>query len=234
MMAQEVRAIVQEVIKRTHNVKSIRLEPAGDLNFKAGQFLSVRLKAEKELKRYLSFSSSPSEGFIEFTKKLTESDFSRTLDGLKSKDEVFIQYPFGDFTLKDDHKKVAFLSGGIGITPIRSICKFATDKKLDVDIALLYANRTFSDIAFRQDFDLMKKENPRLKVVHVLSEACPDFESCMGRIDSGLIKKEVPDYSGRKFFLCGPPAMVDAMKKILSEELVLPKDSIITENFQGY
>jgi len=233
-MTTELEVKIKEIIPRTYNVKSFRLDIAENIDFKAGQFLSAKLKTQNELKRYLSISSSSTEGYIEFTKKITESEFSKTLDSLRPQDELIVQYPFGNFTLKDEYKRIAFLSGGIGITPIRSICKYAVDKNMGVEIVLLYANRSARDIVFKEDFDSMQKIYPKLKVVHVLSEASPVLRTAVGRINAQIIKEEVSDYSERKFFICGPPAMVEAMKKILSKELALPNENIITENFQGY
>jgi ferredoxin-NADP reductase len=234
-MTQTGDVKIKEVIQRTYNVKSFRVAMDNTVDFKAGQFLSVWLKPGKEYQRYLSISSSPTEkGYLEFTKKITESEFSKTLNSLKAGDQVGIEYPFGKFTLDDPQAKIAFLSGGIGITPIRSICKYAVDKKLDTDIILVYANRSIKDIVFREDFELMQGQYPKLKVSHVLSEPATGFKCCLGRIDHQIIVDEVPDYAERKFYLCGPPAMVESMKKILSEELSLPQTNIITENFEGY
>jgi len=234
-MPAEIKARIKEVVQRNYNVKSFRLEIDGALDFKAGQFLLVKLKDDPQLKRYLSISSSPTEKYyLEFTKKLTESDFSRTLDNLKAGDPVSIQYPFGKFVLDEAFPKVAFLSGGIGITPIRSICKYAADKKLGSDIVLIYANRSLKDVIFKDDFDAMQETYPALRVTHVLSEASPGFICTAGRINAGVIKHEIPDYQLRKFYLCGPPQMVEAMRSILAEELSLPTEKIITENFQGY
>lgn len=234
-MPVEIKVKIKEVIRRNYNVKSFRLEIPGVLDFKAGQFLLVKLQDDSGLKKYLSISSSPTEkGYLEFTKKLTESDFSKTLDNLKSGDQVTIQYPFGRFILDETFPKIAFLSGGIGITPIRSICKYVVDKDLGSDIALIYANRSVKDVVFKEDFDAMMKDYPRLRVVHVLCETEPGFKCSVGRITAGLIKQEISDYSERKFYLCGPPPMVEAMRKLLFEELKVAPDLIITENFQGY
>jgi ferredoxin-NADP reductase len=234
-MARELELKIKETIQRTPNVKSFRLQLDGEADFKAGQFLCAHLLTEGKYKRYLSISSSPTEkGYIEFTKKLTQSDFSRALNTLKPGDSLKIEYPFGKFTLDDPQAKIAFLSGGIGITPIRSICKYAVDKNLGTDIVLVYANRSIKDILFKEDFDQMQKQYPKLKVSHVLCELAPGFKSTVGLINAQVIKNEAPDYSQRKFYLCGPPAMVEAMKKILTEELNLPKEAIITEQFQGY
>jgi ferredoxin-NADP reductase len=234
-MPNETKVKIKEIIRRNYNVKSIRLEVPGILDFKAGQFLLVKLQDDPQLKRYLSISSSPTEtGYLEFTKKLTESDFSKALDNLSAGDEVVIQYPFGKFVLDESYPKVAFLSGGIGITPIRSICKYAADKNLGSDIILVYANRSVTDIVFKDDFEVLVKNYPRLKVSHVLCEAEPGFNCTVGRINRDVIKNEIPDYTQRKFYLCGPPQMVEAMRQILTQELGLTLEMIVTENFQGY
>jgi glycine betaine catabolism B len=234
-MAQELEAKVLEVIQRTYNVKSIRLAIDSPIDFKAGQFLSATLLNNPTLKRYLSISNSPTEGaYLEFTKRITGSDFSKALDQLKIGDKVKIQYPMGNFTLGQPKERLTFLSGGIGITPLRSMTKFVVDKNLGTDIVLVYANRSVKDIVFREDFDAMQKAYQRLRVVHILCEPDPSFKCLPGLINAQVIKNEITDYLERKFYLCGPPPMVEAMKKMLLEELSLAKNNIILENFQGY
>lgn len=227
---------IKEIIQRTHNVKSFRLETSDDIEFKAGQYMMVTLNSDKEISRFLSISNSPTEkGYIEFTKKMTGSDFCKALERLKLSDTVKIKCAFGKFTFEGEYDKIAFLSGGIGITPIRSICRFVIDKNLETDIILIYGNQSVNDIAFKEDFEKMQEEYQKLKIVHVL---CDD-KNCDFPIKRGFITKEIiieviPDYEERKFYLCGPSAMVDAMMKILIEELSLPKVNIITESFRGY
>ncbi len=234
-MPVEIKVKIKEVIRRNYNVKSFRLEVPGPLNFKAGQFLSVKLKDDPQLKKYLSISSSPTEKcYLEFTKKLTESDFSKILDSLKAGDQVAIEYPFGKFVLDESFPKVAFLSGGIGITPIRSICKYVVDKKLGSDMVLVYANRSVKDVVFKDDFEAMVKSYPALRVAHVLCETQAGFKCTVGRIKREVIKNEIPDYRERKFYLCGPPQMVEAMRLLLAQELGVSAEMIVTENFQGY
>lgn len=234
-MPVEIKAKIKEIIRRNYNVKSFRLDLSGALDFKAGQFLSVELGGNPRLKRFLSISSSPTEGcYLEFTKKLTQSDFSKALDNLRAGDQVTIQYPFGKFILDETAAKIAFLSGGIGITPIRSICRYAVDRSLAIDIVLVYSNRTVRDIVFKDDFDGMVKRFPSLRVAHVLCEIEPGFKCTAGLINSGIIKNEISDYLERKFYLCGSPQMVEAMAKMLTDELGLQNDKIIMENFQGY
>ncbi|MEI8176149.1 MAG: ferredoxin--NADP reductase [Candidatus Omnitrophota bacterium] len=238
-MAREIETTVREIIQRTRNVLSVRVDAGPDTSFRAGQFLCVMFKGGEPCKRWLSISNAPTEtGYLEFTKKLTGSDFSERLRALKPGDQLQIQYPFGKFTLEDNlpdlRAKIAFISGGIGITPIRSMCKYIVDKNTGTDIALIYSNRTVDDIAFRDDFELMRKSYGQLAMVHVLCEPSEGFACRLGFIDAQAVREQVPDYLERKFYLCGPPAMVAAMKKMLAVELALSDKSIITENFQGY
>jgi len=234
-MAAEFEARVKEIIQRTYNVKSVRLDIPNFKPYEAGQFLSVTLNNDPKLKRYLSISSSPTEKcYIEFTKKITSSDFSKRINMLKAGDIVKVQYPLGKFILQSNDKNIAFISGGIGITPIRSIAKYVVDSNLGVDMVLLYANRTVRDVVFKEDFDAMQAKYPKFKVTHVLCEPEPNFKCTTGLINAQIIKNEISDYRERKFFLCGPPQMVEAMKNILKNELSLAENSIILENFQGY
>jgi len=236
-MPNEVELKIKEIIQRTHNVKSVRLETTEKADFKAGQYMIVTVKADgKDLTRYLSISNSPTEdGYIEFTKKLTDSDFSNAINRIKVGDLVKVRYPFGKFIFDGEYEKIAFLSGGIGITPIRSITKYIVDKKLGTDMVLIYGNQCIDDVVFRDDFDLMQKESPKFMVIHVLNDdsRC-DIPVKVGFITKDIVMGDLPDYADRKFFICGPPAMVNAMKKILIEGLGLSEDCIIEENFKGY
>ena len=234
-MPVEINVRIKEIIQRNYNVKSFRLEITNWLDFLAGQFLSVTLAGDPKLKRYLSISNSPTEKFyLEFTKKLTQSNFSVALNNLRANDRVNIQYPMGKFVLDESVPKVAFLSGGIGVTPIRSICKYVVDKNIGTDIVLIYSNRSTRDIVFKDDFSAMSRSCPLLRVAHVLCEAEQGFKCTVGQINASVIKNEISDYLERKFYLCGPPQMVEAMFKILTDELGLSAGKIVTENFQGY
>ena len=235
-MTEEIKASVKEIIQRTPGVTSIRVFHEGLRPFKPGQFMQVILKpGVKDYARWLSISNSPTErGYLEFTKKITESGFSKGLKSLRINDRLLIRYPFGKFTFEGECERIAYLSGGIGITPIRSMVKYIVDKKLRTDVYLFYANRTEADIAFKEDFDKMQSEHPNVKVEHVLSQAAASWQGRRGVINAETIKDCLPDYRQRKFYICGPPGMVKAMRELLAEDLKIKQDSIITENFTGY
>jgi ferredoxin-NADP reductase len=226
---------VKEIIPRTYNVTSFRFPRPAALNYKAGQFLFVTIKADgKELSKHFSFSSSPTEKTrIEFTKKLSDSDFSTALKALKIGDWARIDAPYGKFTFEGEHEKIGLLAGGIGITPFKSICQYCTDMRLDTKVTLLYGNRTENDIAFRKELETMQQQNKNLKVVFTLNEASGEWKGATGLITTEMIKKEIPDYKETMFYTCGPPAMVQIMEKLV-EQLGLPKTQLKREYFTGY
>jgi ferredoxin-NADP reductase len=239
MNVSEYETEVIDVIKRTPSVKSVRFKRNEDIAYKPGQFLFVTLKDKqgREITKHFTISNSPTEtGFIEFTKKLTGSHYSNTLNMLEKGDWAKIRYPYGAFTFEGEYKKIVFLSGGIGITPIRSIARYVIDKSLGTDMILLYGNRTQDDIVFRDDLEKIQKELPSFKIIHVLSEEKADsnWQGKRGLIDTDMIKDEVPDYRKRKYYICGPPGMLKAMKKMLTDNLSLKKENIKTEEFTGY
>jgi ferredoxin-NADP reductase len=197
---------VKEIIPRTYNVTSFRFPRPAELNYKAGQFFFVTLKADgKELSKHFSFSSSPTEKtHIEFTKKLSDSDFSAALKGLKEGDWARIDAPYGKFTFEGEHEKIGLLAGGIGITPFKSICQYCTDMRLDTKVTLLYGNRTEDDIAFRKQLEALQRQNKNLKVVFILNEAGSGWKGATGLITADMIKREIPDYKETVFYTCGP------------------------------
>ena len=227
---------VKEIIPRTYNVRSFRFPRPATLSYKAGQFLIATIKAEdgKELSKPFSISSSPTEKeHIEFTKKLSESEFSTALKTLKKGDWAKIDAPYGNFTFEGEHEKICLLGGGIGITPFMSICRYCTDKHLNTKITLLYGNRSENDIVFRKEFEAMQKQNTNLKVVLTVNEPNSTWKGATGFINAELVKKEIPDYKETVFYTCGPPAMVEAMEKLV-EALGLPKTQLKREYFAGY
>lgn len=226
---------MKDIIKRTHNVKSFRFTRPASLEYKAGQFMFVKIKSrDEEIRKHFTISSSPTERYyLEFTKKLTGSRFSNALDALEIGDWAMIDAPYGRFTFEGEYKKIGMLSGGIGITPLRSICKYCTDMRLYTEITLLYGNRTERGMIFREELIEMQERNKNMKVVFTLNDPSEDWTGYKGNIDLDMIRKEIPNYMERMFYTCGPPAMIRMMENLL-KELNLPKKQIKKEIFPGY
>lgn len=226
---------ISDIITRTYNVKSYRFPRPCAFTYKSGQFMFVQIKSGKQkFTKHFTISSSPTEiDFLEFTKKLTDHPFSIALARSRIEDWAIIDGPYGDFTIEGTPERVGMLSGGIGITPLRSICKYGTDTKSETKITLIYGNHTEEDIVFREELEDMLQNNRNMKVVFTLSEASQTWKGYTGRINAEMIRKEIPDYEKTLFYTCGPPAMVDIIMNLL-KELHIPTTQIKKENFPGY
>ncbi|MBU1043987.1 MAG: FAD-dependent oxidoreductase [Candidatus Omnitrophica bacterium] len=231
-------AVLSERIVRTSTIESFRFKLEAKIDFEPGQFLKLIFDQadinNKTLNKYLSFSSSPLNDYIEVTKRLSESDFSSSLKALKPGDKLMFQGPMGNCVFKQSYEKIGFLIGGIGITPVISIIEYIAQKKLNTDIVLMYSNRHHGEIAFRQELDNWQKEHKGLNIVYTLTDCLPEDHICIhGQIDQGLLQKHITDMQQRRLFIFGPPVMVEAMKKMCDDSGCV-KDLILAENFVGY
>jgi len=232
------KAELIEKISRTPSIKSFRFKAEKKLDFLPGQFSFVMLDSanpqNRNLNKYLSFSSSPLNDYFEVTKKLSQSEFSKKLDSLKIGDEVNFHGPLGKCVFKDEFKKIVFLVGGIGITPVISIIEYIYGKKLDTDALLVYSNRVIEEIALKKELDEWKKQALNIKIVYTITDCKVEGNECVqGRIDKKVLAEKVGDIPQRKVFIFGPPRMVEAVKQLCLEN-GCDQDSIMAENFVGY
>jgi glycine betaine catabolism B len=237
---KEHRVRLRERIVRAPGVESFRCEPVSKekIDFLPGQFLQVMFNpavpGDKLLNKYLSFSCAPGKGYIEFTKRLSQSDFSRQLQALSPGDELSVKAPLGTCVFEEGMRKIGFLIGGIGITPVISIVEHVASRGLPTDICLLYSNRTDEDIAFRRELDGWAAGNPRMRVSYLVSECPPKDNVCVfGVIDEQAVRRYICDIAQRTFFIYGPPRMVQAMQS-LCVSLGCDPQAVKTENFVGY
>ena len=197
--------------------------------------------------RHFTISSSPTEDFIMFTTRMRDSPYKKRLSTLEVGAKVKVRGPEGQFVLHDDHSKPAvFLSGGIGVTPFRSMIKYATDKQLPLKIVLFDSNRDPVNILFKKEFGEWTKLNKNLKIIYTVSEdkhddnqsitTANDWKGEYGRINKAMILKYLDNslLNNSIFYICGPPSMLKAMQSLLQEELKISEQRIKVEEFTGY
>lgn len=235
---KEFKGQLIERIKRTSSVESFRFLTSEKIEFIPGEFLQVVFDEKNwnnpTLNKYLSFSSSPTKDYFEITKRLSESEFSRNLKNLSIGQQVTFNGPIGQCVFREEFSKIAFLIGGIGITPVISIIEYIADNKLPNDVILLYSNRTEDEIAFKEELDNWQGNPSNFKVVYTATDAPAKNPACLfGRIDKKLVWGKIPDFLSRKFFIFGPPKMVESMAD-LCLEIRCREENILSEKFIGY
>ena len=201
--------------------------------------------------RHFTITSSPTEDFIMISTRIRDTPYKKRLSSLEENTTIVkVRGPEGKFTLHEDYSRSAvFLSGGIGVTPFRSMIKYATDKQLPVKIIMFDSNRNQNNILYKKEFDECARMNKNLKVVYSITEeeggeeqpaqtSSPSiaWNGERGRIDKAMLTRYLSDKDIKDsiFYICGPPGMVKAMQNLIQNELQIQKENIKTEEFTGY
>jgi ferredoxin-NADP reductase len=142
----------------------------------------------------------------------------------------------GDFVMpRDTTKKLAFIAGGIGITPFRSMVKYLIDTKQPRVVSLLYAARTEADFAYKDIFETARQVIglDTLYVVSAPGTVMSSPNTIVGRINADVIQQTIPDYQERIFYVSGTHSMVEAARETL-RQLGVNRSNIKTDFFPGY
>jgi ferredoxin-NADP reductase/Fe-S-cluster-containing hydrogenase component 2 len=209
----------------THNVKTFRFRPAKGaqipFDYLPGQFLTLHIApGGVPTKRSYTIASTPTwRDRVEITVKREDHGLvSRWLhDELAAGDEVEIEAPNGTFDFDGKNAgSVLLIGGGVGITPMMSAARYLTETGWPGVVHLILGFRAPGDFIFRGEIARLEARNPNLRVTVTMSR--PDGEPWSGRkgqIDAALLAQTVPDIVSHRTHICGPPAMMDAVKSAL-------------------
>ena len=165
-----------------------------------------------------SFSSSAeaADGRVEMTiRKL--GDLTGKIDEVPAGRRVFIDGPYGAFTIGNPADMHVLIAGGVGITPMMSIIRTLADRADKRPVILIYGSKDWESITFREELEALEAQLD-LKVVHVLSDSPAGWSGEKGFIDAQVMKRHLPPpYRDHEYFICGPDPMMDAIEKALGE-----------------
>ena len=210
--------------------------------YKAGQFGDYTLidPAETDAEgniRGFSLASAPYEVFLMFATRMRDTAFKRVLRTMKPGTELLLDAPYGSFTLHNNARIPAvFLTGGIGVTPVRSIVRQAAHDKLPHKIYLFDSNNRPEDAAFLDELTEAQEENPNYTFIGTMThmeKSSRAWQGETGYITQAMLLKYIDDLTLPIYYIAGPQAMVQAMREILNKAGV-NDDNIRTEEFTGY
>jgi len=209
---------------------------------KAGQYIDLtlldsQLGSSTGVTHTFSIASCPSEEEILVTTRMRNTLFKQALSTLPIGSGARIEGPMGSFSLHNNTARPAvFLAGGIGITPFLSMVSHATAEKLRHPIVLFYANRYLEDAAFIDALWKLERANPRFRFVPTLTRTANNnggWKGKTGYISSEMLSTQIGTLRGPIYYIAGPPTMVAATRRTLSE-VGVDEDDIRTEEFAGY
>ena len=207
----------------THDTKTFRFDLPADatLDMLPGDYLYVHATINgKAVKRPYTPSSMPgATGYFDLTVKHYENGLiSKYLHEQKVGDGVLMSGPNqGGHWVDGMAKKVGFVAGGTGITPMISIIRWILTQRLDAELFLLFANKTEADIIFREEWEQDLRNHPNFHCYHVLEQPPAGWSQGTGRITDDVLRRHLPPSDPETvIFLCGPMPMVNPLEASLN------------------
>ena len=222
---------VKQVRRETDDCVSVTFDVAADLKeqfaFIQGQYLTLRTTINGEdIRRSYSICSGVDEELRVAIKEVEGGKFSTWANrSLKAGDQLEVMPPMGRFfvELKPDEVRhhVAFAAGS-GITPVLSLAKTTLAKEPDSTFTLFYVNKTSTSIIFKEELENLKdRYMSRFRLFHILTREPGDLEMLSGRLDKDRCRQVCSTFvdvsEADAFFVCGPEAMIHAVKDTLAE-----------------
>lgn len=197
---------------------------AETFRFVQGQYLTLGATVDGEpVRRSYSICSGVNDGTLRVGIKHIEGGRFSTFanECLRAGDVLEVMPPQGTFFSAldpDNDKDYLLIAAGSGITPILSIAKSVLGIEAKSHVTLLFGNRDFASIMFREELEALKNRYlERFQLIHILSRESRDIEILNGRIDNHKGKelcRHLLDLSTiDEFFLCGPEAMISEVSR---------------------
>ncbi len=240
-VSPKLRARLQlaEIQKISDRVYNYVFTPDQRFAFVPGQYMEWTLPGvrydSRGNRRTFTIASSPTEPTVQLGLKYFEpaSTFKKALYDMQPGDTIYASQLAGDFTIRgSETKQLAFIAGGIGITPFRSMIKNATDLGQACDIVLLYIVSQADELAYSDE--LLAAQAVGIKTYPIVTDLSYKADGVTtAKLTQELITKLIPDYSSRAFYVSGSNGMVDATQSYL-HSLGIPRRRIKTDHFSGY
>ena len=210
--------------------------------YKAGQFADYTLINPPETDaegntRGFSLASAPYEDDLMSATRMRDTAFKRVLKTMPLGTELTLDAPYGSFTLHNNAAIPAvFVTGGIGVTPVRSIVLQAIHDEVARRIIVVDSNKRPEDAAFLDDLSKSHEKNPHYTFVGTMTameKSNREWHKETGHMTKAMLSKYIDDLAVPIYYIAGPQAMVATMRKVLTESGV-NDDNIRTEEFTGY
>lgn len=220
------------------DTRTLVVEPLGHagFDFEPGQFawmLTGRtpFHAQEHPITISGSAERDARGRLEFTIKALGDWSGEVVPAITPGQRLWLDGPHGVFTPeRAPALGLVLIAGGVGITPMRAILLTMRDRGDRRPVLLLHAASSWERLTFREELEALTREIA-LTHVPVLEDPPPGWTGERGWIDRALLERHLPAQRAHwQCFVCGPPAMLDAMERLLPAA-GMPADRVHTERF---
>ncbi|MBI2634521.1 FAD-dependent oxidoreductase [Candidatus Peregrinibacteria bacterium] len=228
------KAQVTKIFFLTEDVFEIHFRTEEPLEFKAGQFVTIKI-ADKipPCFRAYSIASAPQpdcRNIKTCVKIVAEGRGSNWLKSLKAGTKINFIGPSGKFTFKNPDKNSFFIATGTGVTPFLSMIEDQLKSGNKNKIHLLFGLRHIKNIIYKDFLEQLRRQYPNFSYEITLSK--PEnstWKGSTGRV-SQILNTQNIDTKNTDYYICGLKEMIADVAKILKEKSV-PESAIHFEQY---
>ena len=231
----QIKTAISSIQSISPSVKLITLDP-GEAKFEhyAGQWIDIHLTIEDETHNcgYSIVSIPDDESTIDIAVKLAP-DLPLTVflhQRAKPGDIVYISRARGDVCLdKPPQGNYVFIAGGVGITPLISMIHQINRIAPQCKMTLLYSITHPVEFLFKDRIVELANQNVNFQYFTTVTRTPEHSEAYSGRINRKMLD-EIPFPQNARYYLCGPPQMVDDISAILNG-INIPTEKILFDRW---
>ena len=225
--------------KKSHDVMQVRLQlPASEkFRYHAGQYVEFILR--DGARRAYSMATAPhvqetAPGIELHIRHMEGGKFTdHVFGGMKEKEILRVEGPFGSFFLREDSDKpIILLASGTGFAPIKALIEHMRHKGINRPVTLYWGGRRPTDLYDASWIAEHTAAMPQFRYVPVISDALAE-DAWTGR--TGFVHQAVlddfADLSGYQVYACGAPIVVDSARAAYTSERALPAEEFYADAF---
>ncbi|MFM2346774.1 MAG: hypothetical protein RL654_1527 [Pseudomonadota bacterium] len=228
--ARIVKGTVTAIEDATHDIRRLRIRLAKPLTFSPGQYVTVQFTPE-HIRPY-SMAGLAEDGEMELHirrvpgGRVTEHVFEQLAEGAALR----ISGPLGTAYLRRKHTgPMLCVGGGTGLAPVLSIVRGALQAGMDNPIHLYFGVRSEADLYDIERLRALAEAHPQIRL-HIVVATGTDRPGLRSGLVTDAIEQDLPGLDGWRAYLCGAPAMVDALQLLLMRK-GLPAEHIHADAF---
>jgi phenol hydroxylase P5 protein len=219
-------------------IKGVWLKLDRPLVFQAGQYINLQTPADEQ-SRAFSLANSPQQPeVIELNVRIVPGGkvTGWLHENLSVGDTLDISGPYGRFFVrKSAQTPMLFMAGGSGLSSPKSMIDDLLAEGCTLPMVLVYGQRTRDELYYHEHFVDLAARHANFTYVPALSNEpeSSEWNGARGFVHEAAKAHFDNDFRGRKAYLCGPPAMIEACITTLMQGRLFERDIYMEKFFSA-